>query len=205
LRPGMTASLICGLREVSSDLCLPLWRFQESLRSLPFATTIMSMDRAEKILQQPRQGSSLHPRPIGRDRAVLLRGRACQSYVSACLGRRTHEAFGSAARSKVYAKSAPREGLPLSWCGNRRFRSTNRTCFRTHQRVPGSSPGAPTTEKPNKIRHILHFRGSDFAVPLIRKNRSGSIFGSKLAQLEKPALMPHARLAEWPSNSGLQR
>jgi hypothetical protein len=84
------ASPICGLHEAWSDPFLPLWRFQESQRPLPSAMTTMSMDRVEKTRRQPRQGSSLRPHPIRRDRAVLSRGRACRCYALAC-GRGTHE------------------------------------------------------------------------------------------------------------------
>jgi hypothetical protein len=49
----------------------------------------MSMDLAEKKRQRPRQGSLLRPRPIGRDRVVFSRGRACRCYALAC-GRGTH-------------------------------------------------------------------------------------------------------------------
>lgn len=88
----------------------------------------MSMDRVEKTRQQPRQGSSLRPHPIGRDRASLSRGRACRCYALTC-GRGTleiRETFGSAAPFKAYAKSALQEALCLGWCGNRRLRSANR-------------------------------------------------------------------------------
>jgi hypothetical protein len=50
----------------------------------------MSMDLAEKKRQRPRQGSLRRPRPIGRDRVVFSRGRACRCYALAC-GRGTHE------------------------------------------------------------------------------------------------------------------
>jgi hypothetical protein len=49
----------------------------------------MSMDLAEKKRQRPRQGSLLRPRPIGRDRVVFSRGRACRCYALAC-GRGAH-------------------------------------------------------------------------------------------------------------------
>jgi hypothetical protein len=109
LRPGMMASLTCGLHAAWSDPCPQLWRFQESQRPQPFATMTMSMDRVEKTRQQPRQESSLRPRPTGRDRAVLSRERACRSYALAC-GRGTDEIRCSAAPSR-YAKSALWEAL----------------------------------------------------------------------------------------------
>ena len=146
LRPGMTASLICGLREGSSDLCLPLWRFQESQRRPPYATMTMSMDREEKTRQQPRQGSLLRPRPIGQDRGALSRGRACRSYASACLDRGTHEfalpldrALGpTCMRNPLFQKPYR---LTRAAIGDFRVQIGQ---FRTlNQRIPGSSPGAP--------------------------------------------------------------
>ena len=73
---------------------------------------IMSMDLAEKTRQQPRQGSLLRPRPIGRDRVVLLRARVYRCY--SCLGRvlMICETFGSVVQLNVYVKSA----LWEAWC-----------------------------------------------------------------------------------------
>ena len=47
-------------------------------------------DLVEKTPQQPRQGSLLRPRPIGRDRAVLSRERACRCCASAYDERGAH-------------------------------------------------------------------------------------------------------------------
>ena len=75
-------------RSSSAARCIPLLRKTvASRRPPPYAMMTRSTDHAEKIRQQPRQASSLRPRPIGLDRAVLSRGRACRSYASACLGR----------------------------------------------------------------------------------------------------------------------
>ena len=38
-----------------------------------------------------------------------------------------------------------------------------------NQRVPGSSPGAPTKQKPNKIRYSMNFLGAGFEVHETRK------------------------------------
>ena len=92
---------------------------------------IMSMDRAEKTRQQPRQGSSLRPRPIGRDRAVLSLGRACQFYALACPARGAHEFARPLARpqgSRCMRDCSSGSSSPGP-CGNRRLRSANRTIW----------------------------------------------------------------------------
>ena len=147
LRPGMTASLICGLREGSSDPFPPLWRFQDSQRPLPCAMMIMSVDLVGKTRQQPRQGSLLRPRPIGRDRVVLSRGQACRCYACACVGSGAHElceTFASAVcptctRNLLFGKLDALVGAAIGDFGVQmgRLKTLN-------HRVPGSSPGAPT-------------------------------------------------------------
>jgi hypothetical protein len=88
---------------------------------------IMSMDLAEKTRLQPRQGSLLRPRPIGRDRVVLSRARVCRC--CACLGRGTHEfARLWLGRSDERVREICSSGsVMLGCCGNRRLQSANRT------------------------------------------------------------------------------
>jgi hypothetical protein len=127
LRPGMTVLPAFGWHVEWSNLCLLLWRFQESQRPLPCAMMIMSMDRTEKTPQQPRQASLLRPRPIGRDRVVLSHARVCRRF--ACRGRGTHE-FAKLwlGRPVERVREICSSGsVMVSWCGNRRLQSANRT------------------------------------------------------------------------------
>lgn len=124
---------------------------------------IMSVDLVGKTRQQPREGSLLRPRPIGRDRVVLSRGQACRCYACACVGRGAHkfrETFASAlcpmcTRNLLFGKLDALAGAAIG-----EFRvQLGRSKTLNHQ-VPVSRPGAPT--KPfQELSHLHRLRGAN--------------------------------------------
>src|SRR5882762_8915007 len=109
-------------------------------------TPLQSIEAAIDLSRQPRLGSLLRPRPIGRDRVVLWHGRACRCYACACVGRGTHEFArplprpfcSTCTRNLLFEKLDALAGAAIGDFGVQigRLRTLN-------HRVPGSSPGAP--------------------------------------------------------------